>query len=127
MGLLERSFGQLKKEGIAVAEDLKEFTKDGLKAVFYNFHKPAKVTVYSNPDVKIESSLQEQEPFQVSVKSNMRLLVALDAAKYIMLPNMQKMGFHPKSSILTHSIDFLRSSYVRLTYFLDITRTTKVR
>ena len=28
------------------------------------------------------------------------------------------MGFHPKSSILTHMRDFLRSSYVRLTYFL---------
>ena len=89
MGLLERSFGQLKKEGIAVSEDLKGFTKDGLKAVFYNFHKPANVTVYSNPDAKIESSLQEQEPFQVSVKSNMRLLVALDAAKYYRKTNCE--------------------------------------
>ena len=38
-----------------------------------------------------------------------------------------KMGFHPKSSILADMRDFLRSSYVCLTYFLDITRTTKVR
>ena len=37
--------------------------------------------------------------------------------KMIILP----MGFHPKSSILTHMRDFLCSSYARLTYFLDMT------
>ena len=38
-----------------------------------------------------------------------------------------QMGFHPKSSILPHMTDLLRSSYVRLTDVLDITRTTKIR
>ena len=45
MGLPERSFNQLKEEGVATPKDLKEFTKDGLEAVFYNFCKPAKSDV----------------------------------------------------------------------------------
>ena len=46
-----------------------------------------------------------------------------DAAR----PPWLMMGFHPKSRILTHMKDFLRSSYVCLDSLLDITRTTKSR
>ena len=82
MTLPKRSFDQLKEEGIHEPEDLKEVTKDGLESVFYNFHKPAKITVYTNPAARIGPSLREVEPFQVSAKSKMRLFVALDTAKY---------------------------------------------
>ena len=49
------------------------------------------------------------------------------AGKLVEFVSTFVMGFHPKSSILTHMMDFLRSSYVCLDYFLDITRTTKSR
>ena len=74
MAMNERSFQQLGGEGIDAPDDLKEFSKEGLEAVFYNFRKPAKVAV--------SGTLTEQEPFQVSAKSRMRLFVVLDVAKY---------------------------------------------
>ena len=69
MSLPERSFDQLKEEGILEPEDLKEFTKDGLEAVFYNFRKPAKITMFTDPVAQTGPSLREVKSFQVSAKS----------------------------------------------------------
>ena len=66
MAMNERSFQQLTGEGIDTPDDLKEFLKGGLEAVFHNFREPAKITV--------GGTLMEQEPFQVSAKSRMHLL-----------------------------------------------------
>ena len=46
---------------------------------------------------------------------------------YHIFEKVYRMGCHPKSSILAYMMDFLRSSYVCLDSFLDITRTTKSR
>ena len=60
MAMNERFFQQLGGERVDAPDDLKEFSKEGLKAVFYNFRKPAKFAV--------SGTLTEQEPFQVSAK-----------------------------------------------------------
>lgn len=78
MALSHRTRGAIAAEGIVTPEDLTDFTKDSIEDIFRNLRKPAKVTVR----VANVNQLREVEPFHVSAKSKMRLLVALHAAKY---------------------------------------------
>ena len=64
-------------EGIMDPNDLPDFTKEGIEAIFDNIQKTPKEKPTRNC-----GKLVEVEPLSVSDKSNMRLLVAIPTAKY---------------------------------------------
>ena len=80
-------------EGIVAPDDLSEFTKDGLETVFQNLRKPPKTLVIPMnagvPIVNHPGIITKVQPYVVSTKSKMRLLVALKITKYY------KMTQHP--------------------------------
>src|SRR6056300_858215 len=74
MALNSRTVGALKEEGIEEVQDLLEFKKDDLTAVFENLRKPDKVLQ--------DEKLVAVEPFKVSAKSQKRLIIASNAVRY---------------------------------------------
>jgi len=83
MGLSHRTQLVVTAKGIVTPDDLSEFTKEGLETVFQNLRKPPKMLVQPIPAiVNHPGILTEVEPYVVSAKSKMQLLVALKISKY---------------------------------------------
>ena len=69
--------GALKDKGIESVEDLREFMKVNLKAIFENLCKPAFQLDTSNPP-----KMKHVESYLVSTKSQKHLIVAAHAMSY---------------------------------------------
>ena len=76
MAISARTVEALKEEGIEEVKDLGEFKKDDLKAIFSNFKKPPQIA-----DAKDNTKMVDQAPFQISAKSQKRLIVAAKAVR----------------------------------------------
>ena len=77
MALEERTVTKLKEEGIEKPLDLEDFDADTLKSIFAELRKP--------PKKKDGDKLQDQEPYALSAKSKMRILVAATAVEYYIM------------------------------------------
>lgn len=85
MGLSDRTYAQLKKEGIESPQDLLEFEAKGLERIFDNFRKPGTqeqvyLTDQDKKDGKV--TIRPTPPYIVPAKSQARLLIARDAVEY---------------------------------------------
>ena len=73
-------------EGIFTPDDMAESTKDGLESVFHDLFEPPKMLVISAVNgVQVAAHLDiptEVQPYVVSAKSTMQLLVVLKTGKY---------------------------------------------
>ena len=81
MGLSNRTRLQLAHKGIADPEDFKEFDEDGLSAIFSNLYKPPKIPTIGAAAIAA-GRLRENEAYEVSAKSKMRLKGAMLIVKF---------------------------------------------
>lgn len=81
MAISQRTYDQLKIEGIETPIDLIDYDKDALERVAASLRKPAKVKKGGEGSDK--NDLIEQEPFILSAKSFTRLEVAHRYLKYL--------------------------------------------
>ena len=82
LNLSGRTRQAMSAEGIVRPDDLAEFDKDGLEAIFRNLRKPAKTP---NTQARINAggpALLDVEPFVVPAKSQMRIFASALGAKY---------------------------------------------
>lgn len=83
IGLSERTFEQLKQEGITQPSDLVDFDASTIDQIVSTMRKPPKVWQLKNANKPDDGKeLVEQEPFPFPAKAQMRLKVALTLVKY---------------------------------------------
>ena len=84
LGLSARTAGAFAAEGIVTPEDLGEFDKDGLDAIFRNLRKPPRALQggAGRGGGRGGGGLQDVEPFIVPAKSQMRISASALAVKY---------------------------------------------
>ncbi len=84
LGLSARTAGAFAAKGIVTPEDLGEFDKDGLDAIFRNLRKPPRALQggAGRGGGSGGGGLQDVEPFIVPAKSQMRISASALAVKY---------------------------------------------